>query len=318
MRYNHKPFGVPYDYVCSMLLSIEGDVLHLLECCAGGGAAGAGEHEIIAASTFKENARRNQEYTPSGHFARALMDSMRSLKDKFKIFTTAQLAAQMQGQGRLLIPPLLTQPVYIARIENKTCICLTPLLPSNTPPHLRPQPPPEVFDKSTDKALLSISFDKDVEAVAGDINAWLTSRDRPDYVKDVKVVGYFAGRSTVVLITVPFLAWLVLEENPAYELVEFVPSDNLLLTHAGRSQSGVPEIAVDLRLDYETASTAPRELAVRPSRRRGSPSWGSHREFARKSVLSSFSGNVNRGTSRGTSSSSQRESVSPNFQHLNF
>ena len=303
-----------------MLLSIEGDVLHLLECCAGGGAAGAGEHEIIEASTFKENARRNQGYTPSGHFARALMDSMRSLKDKFKIFTTAQLAAQMQGQGRWPIPPLLTQPVYIARIENKACICLTPLLPSNTPPHLRPQPPPEVFDKSTDKALLSISFDKDVEAVAGDIHAWLTSRDRPDYVKDVKIVGYFVGRSTVVLITIPFLAWLVLEENPAYKLLEFVPSDNLLLTHAGRSQFEVPEIAVDPRFDYETASTAPRELAVRPSRPRGSPSRGSLGEFAGRSALSSFSGNVpfDRGTSRETSSSSQRESVSPNFQHLNF
>ena len=303
-----------------MLLSIEGDVLLLLECCAGGGAAGAGEHEIIAASTFKENARRNQGYTPSGHFARALMDSMRSLKVKLKIFMTAQLAAQMQGQGRWLIPPLLTQPVYIARIENEACICLTPLVPSNTPPHLRPQPPPEVFDKSTDKALLSISFDKDIEAVARDIHAWLTSRDWPDYVKDVKIVGYFVGRSTVVLTTVPFLAWLVLEESPAYKLLEFIPSDNFLLTHAGRSQNGIPEIAVDPGLDYETASTAPRELAVCPSRPRGSPSRGSLGEFAGRSALSSFSANVpfGRGTSGGTSSSSQRESVSPNFQHLNF
>lgn len=92
--------------------------------------------------------------------------------------------------------------------------------------------PRPAFVKTTDKALISVpvSFEKDLKTMAGDMTKWLTSRDCSEYVQNLKVVGYFKSLLSSVFVTMPpFSAWIVLDSNPAYKLLNFMLLEILML-----------------------------------------------------------------------------------------
>ena len=240
---NTTRFGIPYELITNLLTALNGDVLHILSCCNGGGAALDQRHEFLAAATFERPSQRSPGQLPSARFLHCLIAAMTELKEERITFTTAQLLGTMQTQATTYDPPLLTQPVYIPRAWIDESIILTPLVPANAAPPL----PPKRSSPKMDRVLLSINMEGDT-AVAGELYRWLTSRDRPEYVQEVKMMGYYRGQqSMVVQITLPLAAYAVLCENPAYHFVGYVGSENLMLTHQGRLDAGLPESAVEGR-----------------------------------------------------------------------
>lgn len=123
-------FGLDYTHILSTMQGSEGDVLHLLECCAGG-AVGINldeKQEALAASTFTSAARRKPGSSP-GYFTKPLIDGMLEFKTDYGLFTTAQLAGWIQRRGRHQCG-LTRQLVLIPKGGSERCISFTPLLPS--------------------------------------------------------------------------------------------------------------------------------------------------------------------------------------------
>ena len=57
-----------------------------------------------------------------------------------------------------------------------------------------------------------------------EMQIWLTSRDRPIWVKSVDVVGVLPSNpnSALMLIALPISLWGVLPEHPAYKKIDFL------------------------------------------------------------------------------------------------
>lgn len=225
-------FGIEYSDIFQYLLRIDGEVLHILECCNGGGAALDSPHEILAASASHQPGKRTPSATPSGRFLSAVIASMRELKNTLGTFTTVQLHSYMANQALEFVPELYIQPFFCGTFEQeRRPITLTPLLPATQEKLARR---PITFVKEA-KVLLSITLShgkQTTQEMVKEVRAWLMSQDRPYWVKGVELVGVLPSASSVMLITLPIALWDVLPEDPAYKMIEFVTGGNVLLENA--------------------------------------------------------------------------------------
>ena len=240
-------FGPHYDFISGSMSGVDGSVLHLLECCSGGGAAISlnKDQECLAAATSTgSSAKRRVGASPPGYFTEALMLGMSELKRKEGSFTTVQLTGWMERYGRGQ-SDLATQPVFIPQGGNKRCITLTPLtdsIPSSLKPLLDAKN--QHFDKSR-KALIIVRFMEDSEVVAKGVTQWLNGSDRPRFIDDIRMIGFYPGKSCQVTFEIPFEAWLEMDYHPAIETLTFVDRGNLLLSSAGRTKLGLDDSIVD-------------------------------------------------------------------------
>ena len=254
-------FGIEYSDIILYLHKIEGEVLHILECCNGGGAALDSPHEVLAVSAAHQPGKRTPKATPSGRFLNAVMISMRELKNTLGTFTTVQLHSYMANRALEFVPELYIQPFYCGTFENeRRPITLAPLLPATEQKAARG---PLTFAKEA-KVLLSITLShgkQSTKDMVKEMRAWLMSRDRPYWVKGVELVGVLPSNSSVMLITLPIALWDVLPEHPAYRMIEMVTGGNILLENAGQHLLSRPLSTMNLR----ATTSGPSQQTVRMS-----------------------------------------------------
>lgn len=263
-------FGIDYSEVFKLLEWIEGDVLHILECCNGGGAVLDSPHEVLAASASHQPGKRKPSATPSGRFLNAIIKSLRELKKTLVTFTTVQLHSYLATHALNFDPELYIQPFYSGTFEHeRRPITLTPLLPVT---HQEPVRRPTILVKEA-KALLSITLThgrQHARDMVKEMRAWLTSRDRPFWVKGVELVGVLPTNSSVMLITLPISLWHVLPEHPAYKMIDIVTGGNLLLENPGQHLLSRPMSTLNLRATTSgpsnpTLRTSASSENIRPS-----------------------------------------------------
>ena len=186
---------------------------------------------------------------------------MRDLKNTLGAFTTVQLHSYMANQALEFVPELYIQPFYCGSFEQeRKPITLTPLLPA---PHTKPTRRPKTFVKEA-KVLLSITLShgkQTTQEMVKEMRAWLTSRDRPYWVKGVEVVGVLPSASSVMLITLPIALWDVLPEDPAYKMIGFVTGSDVLLENADQRLLSRPMSQMNLR----ATGSGPSQPTVRMS-----------------------------------------------------
>ena len=229
-------FGIKYSDIFEYLYGIEGDVLHILDCCRGGGAALDSRHEVLAASASHQPGKRTPSATPSVRFLHTIIASMRELKNTLGTFTTVQLHSYLANHASTFVPELYIQPFYSGTFKNERHpITLTPLLPAK---QQKPTRHPPTLEKEV-KVLLSVTLSHGKQTtleMMKEKQAWLISRDRPYWVKGVELVGVLPSSSfSVMLITLPISLWDILPEHPAYKMIEFVTGGNLLLENTEAS-----------------------------------------------------------------------------------
>ncbi|KAI4242936.1 MAG: hypothetical protein L6R40_003809 [Gallowayella cf. fulva] len=207
-----------------MMHMCHGTVLHIFECCGGGGAAVGSDHELIAASCSSDPSKRNKAYYPQGHFLRALMSIMTELTAEFGYFSVSELHARMANAGPSLDPKLYIQPWYSlgscaghSAILARPKALMAPAIPSKSR---------KALQEKEDYVLLHITVDAD-EAEVKEFQRWLNSSSRPDYVNRVKMLGYCASKGYLLFVTMPMSLWDVLPEHPAYVFVNFIPNQDL-------------------------------------------------------------------------------------------
>ena len=248
-------FGIDYSDIFKYLYGIEGEVLHILECCNGGGAALDSPHEVLAASASHQPGKRTPSATPSGRFLNAIIASMRELQKTLVSFTTVQLHSYLANHALTFVPELYIQPFYSGTFEHeRRPITLTPLLPAT---QQNPTRRPTTLVKEV-KVLLSITLShgkQTTQDMVKEMRAWLMSRDRPYWVKGVELVGVLPSSSSVMLITLPISLWDVLPEHPAYKMIEFVTGGNLLLENTGQHLLSRPMSTMNLRATTSGPST---------------------------------------------------------------
>ena len=175
-------FGINYSDVFGWLLSVEGAVLHLLECCSGRGAVIDGAHEVIAASATHQPGNIMPSSTSSGGFFAEIIGS---LKETHLAFTNVQLHSYAVNMSLSFKFILYIQPFYAGRFEKeKRPITITPLPP---PSKVNLEISREKNLSKEAKVLLSISIehenqvDKDnVPTMVREMSQWLIGRDRPE------------------------------------------------------------------------------------------------------------------------------------------
>ena len=87
-----------------------------------------------------------------------------------------------------------------------------------------PQPP----NRPETRVLLSVSVSEDIGHDTAQWVRWLTTGAPWDVTKlDVAVEGIFRSHSTLVLVSIPIIAWTQLAETAAYQFIGFVQSANL-------------------------------------------------------------------------------------------
>ena len=155
---------------------------------------------------------------------------MTDLKRTHGAFTTVQLHAHAVNTALDFAPESDTQPFYAGKFEDeKKPITLAPLFPGKTNPLLRPR----MLVKEA-KVLLSIALShgkQKIKDMFKEMRVWLSSRDRPIWVKSVDVgVLPSDSNSAVMLITLPVSLWDVLPEHPAYK-IDLGRNGNILLSN---------------------------------------------------------------------------------------
>ncbi len=228
---NVMDFGIDYKFIVSKLDGIGGEVLHVLECCNGGGVAvGSKDAEFLSASAATEKAK----YSPrnpnaKATFTNAFMNGMQHLKDSLGVFSTVQLHSYMVTHALDFQPALVIQPFYTADFVSRKPIQLTPLLPFPPSPQGKGKAPvkPKKFPNEA-KVLLSISLDESLKDVQ-QMTQWLRSPDTPPWIREIKVVGFYPSQSTKMIITMPICLWSVLPEDPAYVLMDFIIGGDVII-----------------------------------------------------------------------------------------
>ena len=82
--------------------------------------------------------------------------------------------------------------------------------------------------KPETRVLLSVSVSEDIGHDTAQWVRWLTTGAPWDVTKiDVAVEGIFKSHSTLVLVSIPIIAWTQLAETAAYQFIGFVQSANL-------------------------------------------------------------------------------------------
>ncbi len=146
---------------------------------------------------------------------------------------------------------LYIQPFYAGKFEHeKKPITLAPLVFPQTNRII----PLKMLVKEA-KVLLSIALShgkQKTEDMVKEMRVWLTSRDRPMWVKSVDVVGVLPSNSALMLITLPFSLWDVLPEHPAYKKIDFVRGGNLLLENPDQHSLLRPMSSMNLRGSSES------------------------------------------------------------------
>ena len=157
-------------------------------------------------------------------------------------FTTVQLHADAVNKALDFATELYIQPFYARHFEHeKKPITLAPLVFPQTNGLI----PPKMLVKEA-KVLPSIALShgkQKTEDMVKEMRVWLTSRDRPMWVKSVDVVGVLPSNSALMLITLPISLW----DDPAYKKIDFVRGGNLLLENPDQHSLLRPVSSMNLR-----------------------------------------------------------------------
>ncbi|KAL8643871.1 MAG: hypothetical protein Q9226_008067, partial [Calogaya cf. arnoldii] len=215
--WDNTKFGIDYRLVMGNLTLSQGPVLHILECCGGGGAALGSEHELIAAACAVDPGKRSKAHYPQGHFLRAVINTMKQLTAAHGYFSVAELHASMVSKGPKMDPKLYIQPWYSLGKDNKRSITLgRPQGVTQMPTLSRKE-----MQKQEEHVLLKVTVEAGKAGVR-DFHKWLTNSDRPSYVKRIKMVGYCPNKSYTLFLALPMSLYNVLPEHPAYEFLQHV------------------------------------------------------------------------------------------------
>lgn len=85
------------------------------------------------------------------------------------------------------------------------------------------------YQSSDTRVLLSIAVAQEAELDLAQWTTWLGTATPWDILRvDVQIQGVYKSHSTLVLVSVPIIAWNLLVERPAYKFIGFVRSQNLL------------------------------------------------------------------------------------------
>ncbi|KAL8968988.1 MAG: hypothetical protein Q9183_002212 [Haloplaca sp. 2 TL-2023] len=217
-QFENAKFGINYNIISVNMEPLEGQVLHLLECCGGGGAVISSGQELLAASCSSDSSRRSRSGYLRGYFVQALMTKMKDLQALQGLFTVADLHAAMASSGPSLIPPLYVQPWYTKGTGTQRSATIGRIQPT-------PHPPPKNFKAKEHRVLLSIHLAEGVTGV-NLFRQWLRAPERPSHIKTIKMLGYMSG-SLVLLVTMPISLWDMLPENEAYRFIAFDRKNSL-------------------------------------------------------------------------------------------
>ena len=230
-----------------MLQNAKPHVLIILDCCFAANAARdttQGVSKEILAASSRENPALGAGVLS---FTSLLVDEMRAFGHT--PFTVAMLYARLVTMRRTAFTPNYV-PLSESR-SNSITICPMPKAP---PIAYGPQCPTTplsdssskkgiISDKtsSADKTLshssmspsektetrvfLSISVTEEVEHNVAQWVSWLTTAVPPDVLR---VEYIFRGHSTLVLVSIPIIAWSRLRKTSAYRFIGFIKSEDLL------------------------------------------------------------------------------------------
>lgn len=202
-----------------------------------------GAHEVIAASATHQPGNIMQSSTSSGRFFAEIIVSLKELKRTYLAFTTVQLHSYAVNMSLSFKSRLCIQPFYAGRFEKERrpitiTSCCHPLR------SIQKFLARKIYQRKP-RVLLSISIehenqvDKDnVPTMVREMSQWLIGRDRPEWIKNIEMVGFLPSHSMEFLITLPISLWDVLPEHPAYKKVAFVTGGNKLLSQAARKAAG--------------------------------------------------------------------------------
>lgn len=231
---NTNVFGLDYSLIFGWLGGIHGQVLHILECCKGGGAAcNSKDLEVMSASAADQGPRLHRSAEAASNYGAAFMNAMKYMKDQYGSFTSVQLHAHMISQAANFKKPLYIQPFFSSDfIENRRAVQLTPLTPLDpktlvSSSEISQLVATRALEKEA-RVLLSVALIDDPRDI-DDFKAWLLNENRPAFLKQVNVESVFSGKSnsSVLLVTMPISLWCVLPEHPAYTFVDFVWSGDM-------------------------------------------------------------------------------------------
>ena len=105
-------WGVSYTTIGTIVVGCKGQGLHILECCAAGGAGIDVPQEFLAASCTRSSGRRNRLLLSQGRFLSALIQNMKEMLPEYSHFSVAELHARMVTEGNQPETRLTTQPWY--------------------------------------------------------------------------------------------------------------------------------------------------------------------------------------------------------------
>lgn len=225
--FNQRKYGVQYRTIADLLDYSKGEVLHILDCCGGGGAALTSHQELLCAHCSFDWSRRDKLWASRGRFTPALINCMKALKNELGHFTAAELHAKMALEAPKMEPPLYVMPWFRLGSQQPHSVTLAPLTSSTD--RQQPQPPaPRPAHRSPQVNEQCVLFEitvaaKDVAEVQ-EFRKWLDNPQRLDHLKHVKIVGYLPqSRHTYKLFfTMPISLWTVLPENGAWGFRDFV------------------------------------------------------------------------------------------------
>ena len=226
-------FGLEYSALFAWSNGIHGNMLHILECCNGGGAAcNSKDFEVMSASAADQEPRLHRSAEAASNYGAAFMTAMKYMKDQYGTFTSVQLHAHMISQAANFKKPLHIQPFFSSDFtENRRAVQLTPLTLDSEALVSSSEISQLVATRALEKearVLLSVALTdhpRDIDY----FKAWLLSENRPAFLKLVKAESIFSGRSnsSVLLVTMPISLWCVLPGHPAYSFVDFVWSGDM-------------------------------------------------------------------------------------------
>lgn len=103
-----------------------------------------------------------------------------------------------------------------------------PISPDNEMNDMMDISPPEAYIADDTRVLLAVSITNDATCDISEWKKWLISQAPWDVTKiEVKVEAVFKSHSTMLLISLPIVAWDMLPNRSAYRFIGFVKSENL-------------------------------------------------------------------------------------------
>lgn len=89
---------------------------------------------------------------------------------------------------------------------------------------------PQLGTCTDTKVLLAVSVAGNVDFSLTDWTEWLNSDEAPPGITkiDARIESAYESNSTIILISVPTLAWSRMVDREAYNLIGFIKSENLL------------------------------------------------------------------------------------------